>query len=525
MMKRLFQILMLIPALVGITSCNKVLDTKPTDFLTPVNYYQTETQITSALAGVYDVLGHPYWYGDRFLANLSIGNDEGYYFSSSVKGPESYTTTPDDANVTNLYNYLYQGVNRANVLLESLDKASISDDLRRHTRGETLFLRSFFLFTLTQWWGAVPMPLKSTSAYSDGQIPQTPAKQVYEQVIADMTEAESLLQDQTSTSLGYSGKISKTVVEGILARVCLFAAGAPFNDASKYALALKWAKKVKDSGEHSLNPSYSQIFINEAQDIYDVKESMWEVEFYGNRLGAYASILETGKVGVRNGIRQDNADLGFCQSYNWAYARLYYAYDVKDIRRDWNVAPYYFSGNNTSTKVNWTSAQIYNRYAGKWRREYETLRPFGKTDCGTNFPLLRYADVLLMLAEAENEVNGPTALALECLNLVKARAGLTAFSTASKETLRQEIRDERYRELTWECLRTQDLKRWGILIQTMKDVANEVSVGNGAIPAAPAAQKPAAIMAGTNITARDVYWPIPTRELSLDKLLVQNTGW
>lgn len=525
-MKRFHFFLIILASCTFSSSCNKILETKPVDFLSPVNYYETEIQITNALIGVYDALGHQYFYGDRFLANLSIGNDEGYYFTANIIGVENYSAGAEDTHITNLWNYLYQGINRANNLLENIDGSSVSEDFKRHVKGEVLFLRSFYFFTLVQWWGGVPLPLTATKSYQEGQLARTPAIDVYEQIISDMAMAESLLHDQTSTGLGFSGRVSRTVVQGMLARVCLFAAGVPFNQPAKYQEALNWAKKVKDSGEHELNPSYSQIFINQAQDIYDVKESMWEVEFYGNMLGEFASLRETGKVGVRAGIRQDVTDNGFCQGYNFTYPKLYFAYSENDERRDWAISPYSFRGNNTLEKVYLAANDIYNRYPGKWRREYERLRPFGRTDNGTNFPILRYADVLLMLAEAENEVNGPTPLALECINLVKSRAGLTdLYTTGSKEEFRQEIRDERFRELAWECLRSQDLRRWGILIETVRQVSEEANSGSENFPAAPTIRRVPASLPGTNIADRDVYWPIPTRDLALNKMLTQNPGW
>src|SRR5690606_348810 len=124
------------------------------------------------------------------------------------------------------------------------------------------------------------------------------------------------------------------------------------------------------------------------------------------------------------------------------------------------------------------------------------------------------------------EVNGPTPLALECINLVRSRAGLTDPYTAnSKEEFREEIRDERFRELAWECLRSQDLRRWGILIETVRQVSEEAASGSASFPAAPTNRRVPASLPGTNISDRDVYWPIPTRDLSLNKLLTQNPGW
>jgi hypothetical protein len=114
------------------------------------------------------------------------------------------------------------------------------------------------------------------------------------------------------------------------------------------------------------------------------------------------------------------------------------------------------------TKKAIAATNIYSRNCAKWRREYELASPKNKNYTPTNFPILRYADVLLMHAEAENEVNGATAEALASLNLVRKRAGLTDTTIADQDGLRMEIRNERARELCFEGVRRHDLIRWGI---------------------------------------------------------------
>src|SRR5690606_3668299 len=144
---------------------------------------------------------------------------------------------------------------------------------------------------------------------------------------------------------------------------------------------------------------------------------IWEVEFYGNGMDP---TTEYGHVGNVNGIAAPaTGTIGYSTALLNATHRLYDLYENQDERRDWSIAPFRYSG---ESKVYWGSHQIYNRNCGKWRREHETLLP--KTNNGTpqNFPLLRYSDVLLMFAEAENFLNGPTTAAHDALNKVRARA-------------------------------------------------------------------------------------------------------
>src|SRR5690606_961845 len=150
------------------------------------------------------------------------------------------------------------------------------------------------------------------------------------------------------------GRVCKSTVWGMMARVCLYMAGNPVNETSRYADARRWAKMVMDVGHHELNPSFSQVFINYAQNVYDTKESIWEVEFWGNGTGLYGGAA--GAVGVNNGVlnTQDH-------SYGWSRGILratywyYHVFKAGDLRRDFTIAPYYFSG-NPATVVNWANA-------------------------------------------------------------------------------------------------------------------------------------------------------------------------
>ncbi|MET0394959.1 MAG: RagB/SusD family nutrient uptake outer membrane protein, partial [Chitinophagaceae bacterium] len=450
----------------ALVSCSKILDTKPTDFSTPDQYYSTESQLNDALAGVYTGLSNKYLYNGSYLFILNTGNDESWYRSTTIAGPPVYTHDASNVDISGLWANLYDGINTANALLENINKPEMDSTARKVIKGEALFLRAYYYFLLVQHWGDVPLKLTSTTSPASNtfNLARTPAKQVYEQIIADMITAEGLVKE--ITDYGYTGRVTKSAVQGMLARVCLYMAGEPVKDATKYEQAAYWANKVITSGKHSLNPDYKQIFINEMQDKYDIKECIWESEFYGNETSASGGDTRTsGYVGIQVGVQCAILDSGYCYGTVMVHGLLYKSFDATDKRRDWEVAPYTYSGAN---KVAVASNQYYTRFPGKWRREYETLVPRAKNACGTNFPILRYADVLLMKAEAENEVNGPAA-GLPYLNQVRARAGITQYvatdaAVNSKGNFLKTIQTERYKELAFEGLRTTDLMRWGLLI-------------------------------------------------------------
>ncbi|PYF70632.1 RagB/SusD family nutrient uptake outer membrane protein [Pedobacter nutrimenti] len=523
-MKKIFNLIIAV-VLILPSSCGKFLDTTPKDFVSTADYYQTEAQLNTALNGVYDPLGSAFLYGDRMLGRLGLDADEMYFFrTTELTGVSVYDVSVADPYVLGYWQQCYQGINRANLLLENIHKASdISDANRNSIKGEALFLRAYYHFMLVSNFSDVPLVLQSLPNADETDQARTPAKQVYDKIIMDMTEAEGLVKP--ITTIGFGGRISKSAIRGILARVCLYAAGNPVNDTKRYAQAREWALKVINDplAGHALNPDYSRVFINYAEDKYDIRESIWEVEFWGNRLDAYR---EGGRVGNNNGI-QNNTDAGYTYGYIATTGKLFALYQNNangtsaDLRRDWAIAPYRWNG---TSKVNHTASQIYQRNSGKWRREYETLKPQGKNDTPQNFPILRFSDVLLMFAEADLQV-GPSPEGRNAFNLVRRRAygkllpgavNPGEFDLASV-TL-QDIQNERSRELCFECLRKRDLVRWNTFLTAMKQTLDLFDAE------APASQKYGRL-AFNNVTGRDVIWPIPSREIGLNRKLTQNSGW
>ncbi len=393
-------------------SCKKFLDTKPTDSLAPANYYNTEAEINAALTGVYDILGKSATYGRNLYFEMDVADDAFIAQPNWTQDIAVYNYSPSDVKINDTWTALYNGVNRANMLLESIDKANMDATKKNIARGEALFLRAYYFFVLTTNWGNVPLRLSSTKMPSDVNFANTPYKTIYEQIVKDMETAAELVNP--TTAYPHAGRITKSVVWGILARVNLKMAGAPLNDLSRYNEVIKWAEKVKGAG-HSLNPSYSQVFINMCQNKYDTKESIWEVEF--NKKNDLSE--EEGAVGSINGIAA-TASLGFSYGLKHTTDSYYRSFEDGDLRRDWNISPYYYAADNS--RIGYGPTQIYNRYDAKWRREYEVATPKFNSSTTINFPLLRYADVLLMLAEAENEINGPTTKAFDAINEVRRRA-------------------------------------------------------------------------------------------------------
>jgi hypothetical protein len=417
-------------------SCKDFLDTKPEDALFPGNYYKTAQELDYALTSVYHCLGADAIYGNNVLYLLGWTADEGYMNRSTIAtGAFRLNHALGDSYVTAFWRDLYVGINRANILLENVDSnPDIPQEKRNTVKGEALFLRAYFYFLLVQNFGGVPLKLESSKSAVDVHIERSTVKQVYDQIVKDMTEAEGLVQD--ITAIGFGGRVSKSAVRGILMRVNLYMAGYPLKETARYDEVIKWGDKLMQDGlaAHAMNPSFSNIFITMAQEKYDIKESIWEVEFSGNGTDIY---VETGRNGWINGIRTTNTNTGRSDGYMCYTAKLYNCYEPGDLRKYWCIPLFNYSNlpaaSGTKTLIGEVTSEPtkYSRYPGKFRREYETLIPKIATRSPINVPLLRYTDVLLMYAEALNEKSGPTAVAVGLVNDIRRRAwtkGIKSFT-------------------------------------------------------------------------------------------------
>lgn len=531
-MKRIIYSLLVLSAITGSVGCKKFLDKVPTDFVSPENYFKNETDVMTSLAGVYDVLGKTNTYSRTLIFENDI-SDEGFNSLSSTPIDLSFNNyDATHVGINGMWNLFYQGINRANMFLANIDKPELVMDAAKRdaAKGEVLFLRGYYYFMLASNWGDVPLRIKPTANASDVNVARTPVAKVFEQIVKDMEEAAGLVQP--STAYAFNSRITKSTVWGILARVNLKWAGEPVKNTERFAESRKWALKVMEPANgHVLNPDYKQIFINHAADKYDPKECLWEVEFNKSLTGGQE---EEGAIGSITGIPNSDRNFGYSYGALHVQAKYYNSFETGDLRRDWTINPFYYGtvGGVANSRINYSAAQIYNRCNAKWRREYETALPKNVNTTPINFPLLRYADVLLMFAEAENEVNGPTADAYAAINAVRKRAfGLTLptppdpaavyelTAGLDESEFRAAVYNERSHELGFEALRKFDLIRWGIYITTMNVLGAEVNA------TAPAEWKAKASLAGVNAAQRHLLLPIPSAEMALNKAIIQNPEW
>jgi hypothetical protein len=505
----------------SMNSCS-YLDVEPTDFISPSTYFTKEIEAERALNGVYQTLTSKYLYGRNLVAELDLFcNDLCVQSSSSSIGVAYLDFTPSDPIVSGVWQSCYDGINRANIFLENIDRVPMDSTLKETRKGEARFLRGLFYSILVQNWGAVPIKLVSTKDPDDIHIATSPANLVFEQIIDDLKFAESVLPMPTAMiSTQKSGRASKTAAQSMLARVYLRQAGWPFFQADGYEKAALYAKKVIQSAEHSLNPSYSDVFMNLIQDKYDrlYNEIVFEVEFFGNGkqdiFSAYGNFMSY-TVPYRRDGQQVTWGL---TTYNTT--KYYTMFEATDVRRDWNISPHSFK--NSNFEEGHVASGSTKRFIGKFFREYETYLPQYTNNSPINFPVIRYPEVLLILAEAESQSkNLVTDSALWAINQVRARAGASLYDKILDPTLTdvstfmEKIMDERARELFFEGHRRQDLIRWNVFVPVMKSMSTDANF---------LSTNPSVI---SRVNEKFMILPYPEKEMSTNNLMKgkQNVGW
>lgn len=554
---------------ISVASCS-FLDVKP-QVICSETFYNTEKEVQYGLYGVYGVMNKESLYGNMYSQMCSNVDDLSYFNRSNTT---SYVQVyRHDATSTEIYKVwieLYRGIRNANAFMEAVQNSEFDKEGKYYN--EARFLRAYYHFLLAQAWGDVPLRTVPVKSNKEVMIAATPQADVLRWVVSEMEACLALAPEELANA---PSRVTKTAIQGILARVNLFMAGETVkcdNKKDYWKAAMDYADSVIASGQHRLNPDYKDVFIRMISDKYDTdyRESMWEVEFMGNR--STAENWSNGRIGDIIGLQSTGSKNFPSFNCNYAYGQyngsvklwdLYWAEDrtadetrldkVTDSRQEWNMCPYNYSGNpkvppygsgldqgscrpsidktpyigvgNVTTSQDPIVAPGV-RNCGKYRREviYEGVDDAKRIHTGINYPILRYSDILLMYAEASNEYNGmPTQKAYDCVKLVRDRAGVKTkpLSEYDNASFRQFVRNERGRELCFESLRKYDLIRWGIFVQEM----NKYSVYGADERWFPHPTAHYAIAIGAAVIDKHIYLPVPSVELGVNNLLEQNPMW
>lgn len=465
-------------------SCKKFIEVEPVSQYSIPQVFSDVTNATTAVVGVYDELMGDNGYGIRVSLYYPYDSDE-MIVTGNIDGGRRdigrYRLQLSNSELTNPFNALYRGVEKANLCIEQIPQMALYNsgsateqkDLRR-LYGEVLTLRAQFYFELIRNWGDVPAPMIPAYKQTDLFIPRSDRDSTYDKLLNDLLTAEDLVPWRTEVPR--NERVTKGAVKALRAKMALFRGGYSLRgrkgapgvmerraDYLKYYQIAKQecADLMANRTQHTLNTNYESIWKTYlASMTYDPSyEILFEAGAGGansnsdSRMGQYSgpSVNASSRYGSGGGGVQ-------------ALPNLFYAFDSADKRRDVAITYYQVNANN-----NKGARRLGELTDGKYRRDWRNpIQPAG-LNLGFNWGFIRFADVLLMFAEADNEIsNGPTAAAKAAYEEVRLRAfggnsALIGVTPSDKTGFFNAIVDERLREFAGEGVRKFDLVRWNLL--------------------------------------------------------------
>ena len=467
------------------TSCKKFLETDSPSTFTSQYVFAHEYDIFNAVKGVYALLTLDEGYSTRLSYYYTVNSDVEIITGASDGGRRDiaeFTCNTSNSEVLKPWNNLYQAINRANECIKGIKEGSLyaTNANVKQLYGEAVALRAQMYYELVRNWGDVPYKTTPTVSGDNFYLPRTDRDTILTNVINDLIAVESDMYYADQMSEGIE-RMNRGFVQGLIARIALTRGGYSLhsdaggslsmkrNDADYihyYQIANTYCKKLVVSNKHALTPSFRTIFLNECQFITPKNaDVLYEIAFpatYSSDLGYYNGIKML--AGTHN-YGSASGSVAFAPTY-------FYSFDSTDVRLPVTCALYSLDATLKQVIVNPAGGIT----SGKWCKAFMSI-PQGAASTkytGINWPLMRYSDVLLMLAETENELNnGPTDVARNALTSVRQRAfASTDWPTkvtqyvsnvsAGKTAFFNAIVNERAWEFGGECLRKFDLIRWNL---------------------------------------------------------------
>ena len=497
-------------AMLSLTACDDFLDVDPDSTSANTEFiYNNEGEISTALNGVYAQILSGNTFGNNLYKDFQLNSDVDFSTNTSETAsgnkPARFDTRSDASNINSLWNALYKGVETANEFIFNLKNSKLYEEKMKteiadgentggvvteevpnvtkltQMMGEAKVMRAMFYHELLSYWGDIPFTFKATYETNNLYPEVTDRQVVSDSLIADLRHAAEWMLSDKDATLDAPERISKEAAYAMIARLALQAGGyslnhdandvngykmtRPSNYKEYYQIARDYAKKVIDAGGHSLNKSFRDVFVDECNHIATKgDDAIFEIPFGKDYSGAWGYAQgPKSEVDANNETDFSNQAWG-STSGNVRTTRFYrHMFKEGDARRDYVCGTWGYS-NQGLPAINFS----YTMYNNKWSKLWNTVG-LGKASTGNtgiNFAYIRYADVLLMFAEADNEVNGaPTQEAIDAVNQVRRRAyngvnyELTSAQTATKEDFLKAVLDERKFEFAGENMRWKDLVR------------------------------------------------------------------
>ncbi|SHF19329.1 Starch-binding associating with outer membrane [Fodinibius roseus] len=464
------------------------LDVTPEDTLAPGNFYQNEEDAVAAAYSVYERLGTPDLYNmDGVMFILANASDQAQPpgVDASRAALNQYEVTALNPITSAWWRASFQIINRANAVTDNVPDIDMDSELRASIVGEARFLRALTYFNLVRMFGKVPIITRETKSFEELNKPRAPVDSVYAQITRDLEQAEQVLP--VSYDNANEGRATVGAAKTLLAKVYL--------TRERWQDAAEKAQEVMNSGTYSLFEDYRHLFLPEFEN---GREHIFSIQFHAGEQNA-------GK-----------------QGRFWTYTA-----PSAQNTNGWPVA-----AGGSSYGISFPETNYYEEYPDDYRKEVNffsewtfekrdttvTFKPHffkyydpGQTNAkrsSVNFPLYRYAEVLLIYAEAVNEANGgPTPQAYKAVNSVRQRARfekpdsvLPDLSGLTQEQFRQAVARERNWEFAGESKRWFDLKRTGRLMEELR-------------------------ADGKDIQEHHRLFPIPNLDLDLNPDWEQNPGY
>ena len=481
--------------LAGLASCNDFLDVDAPSKYENDYVFNDKTEINRALNGVYAQLLSGDTYGGAYLSTFCYNSDvDMAVYTNDVATNNSYRRfdcTPLGGEIEKAWNAAYKGVEYANNFIYQLEKSDLykaGDEELNQMMGEAKVLRAVFYHDLVVMFGDVPFALTPVAGADSNDamlLPVTDREKVQQALIDDLKQAAPGMKFASDLGDGVE-RVSKEFCWAMISRLALTAGGyslrpdtgnpksygsmqRPANYKAFYETALQYADSVISSGKHALNLPYRQVFINECNYVVvNNDDPIFEIPFGKN---------STGNIGYIHGPSSDLYEgntsgtniWGECKGNARLSALYRYFFDADDLRRDYVNGLWYYTYEGVPKLRN--DRTVHNN---KWSKLWATasLGTNSQGNTGINYPLMRYADVLLMYAEAVNEVENGVggahgAKAIDALRQVRSRAFADGAKveeylqsvSGSKESFLKAVLDERKLEFAGENMRWRDLVR------------------------------------------------------------------
>jgi hypothetical protein len=489
MKKYSLYILLLSLLVVSMSSCKKDFLVKtPPDALPEDGFYNSSERAVAAINAAYTTLMSDDLYGNYFSKIFTGASGDAILSNTNGSEFTTFSYVASDDILMTIYSRLYEGVYRSNLVLQKVPDIDMDAGLKNRILAEAKFLRALYYWHLTTLWGEVPLFTQPFETPDDALIAKSPIKDIYAVMIQDLEDAIAVLP--VSYSGADVGRATKGAAQALLGKVYLYD--------KDYENAEKWLGTVISSGTYALDDNFDDI-INRNHE--NDEESIFEVQYKQVGSGDVQTLRDAYNLpqgepgGVGNDLPTQSIVDAF-EDYNGPTA-----INGKDPRLFYTV---FRDGDPFAPHLNDPALAKYDK---AWSITGYNLRkgmvPILLTNNGgTNFPVIRYADVLLMYAEAANELDLRDK-ARDAVNEVRQRPSvgmpkLTVAQTDTKQKMFDAIVHERRVELAFEYHRYNDLRRWGL------------------------AQK---YLGPNGYTDRDRYLPLPQEEIDTNPNLVQLDGW